>query len=183
MRRATAIYVMTLTLSLGLSACVSAPSKLPIARPPGQTLLTVISSGTISGIPWQSEIVRQGGSLCSQAVVGYKIMATSCATSLPYPVNFEVEGNDAVLFIDGIVGPEVDQLMLITGAHPQGIPIPVKQAGSDAQIRFFGYAVAPSDAQSLVAYNSSGVQIYTDHGKIRGTWESRSTPPSAPASR
>lgn len=165
---------------LAMSGCTAQAKPMSVIRPSGQKFVSDITSGSVSGIPWQSEVVRQDSQLCAQAIVEYKIMSTSCGGSLHYPVNFEVEGNDSILFVDGIVGPQVQTLLEITLSNPNGVPVVIKQLGQDAAIRYFGFAGAPSEVLGLHALDVEGKQIYDDNGKIRDTWQSRpSVSPSA----
>jgi hypothetical protein len=165
-RGATGIAVATL-----LTAGCGTPELRGIARPSGQALVAVIASGYVdASVPWQTEVIRQNSELCTQAVVRFTIMSGECDFTVETnrPVNFEVEGNDTILFVDGVVDRSVSRLTFVTRHRPNGIDLTLSDPVPDGELRYFGYAAAPGDVVDLVAYDSAGRKTYSGGEKITG---------------
>jgi hypothetical protein len=169
---------------LMLASCAS--HTVPaIPRPSGQQLETIASSGLVGSTPWQAEVVKDGNKHCTQAVVAYRIMATECdyVVTADLPLNFEIEGNDQILFLDGVVSSAAARLSLVTEQNPAGMDLALVRPRGEVALRYFGYAIAPDDAQDLIVYDAAGRQIYSGGAKLRGTRDDENRPSRSSSAR
>jgi hypothetical protein len=183
-RVGTVVGSLSLLTVAGCNSVQPPPRTLdqPIARPSGQLLVMEISSGRVGSLRWHVEVVGQDDKLCTQAVVSGQIMATECRFTVgpDLPVNFEVEGNSEILFVDGVVGAAVSRLTSVTVQDPQGVDLKLAQVSGHPELRYFGYALRPGDAVDLLGFDPTGAQIYSGGDKIRGTFDGRRASPLAP---
>jgi hypothetical protein len=172
--------LMALATMMGVMAGCSTAGPKIVQRPAGQVLVVVISTGTVDDVAWQAEVVRQDGKTCTQAVVAYRIMATACdfTVASDRPVNFEVEGNDSLLFVDGAVSSVVDELDAISMGRSSPTKLNIAAVSDGSDLRYFGYATSPRIAQDLIAKDASGRQIYSGGAKIRSSWVPPSNSPT-----
>ncbi|GAA2377444.1 hypothetical protein Cme02nite_20640 [Catellatospora methionotrophica] len=164
-----AIPCLAATLLLG--GCGNTTPE--VLRPSGQQLVMTLSSGEIDGVKWQVEVVRIGVQSCTQSVVHYQIMGNDCEVGLKMaevPVNIAVEGNAKILFVRGVVGSQVARIISVTQSRPSGEPVKISTVDG---VRYFGYAVKPSDAVDLVGYDATGQMVYSGASKILSTRDDR----------
>jgi hypothetical protein len=76
------------------------------------------------------------------------------ASSVEYPVNIAIEGNEKIVASLGVAGALVSRLTSITAVRPgQRLAIELIDG-----VRYFGHAISPGEVVDLIGYNANGGQ-------------------------
>jgi hypothetical protein len=160
-----------LTLTVGCSQPDRSSSAPTVDRPEGQRLITLAGSGVLGGHPWQVEVVEESGKLCLQDVIDGKVMSNTCefkTDSKLLLLNFEVVGNDKVMFVSGAADPTITSLTLLSEPERSAQEIHIQELGGRAA-RVFGFAAEPGSVHDLIGRDSQGKEVVSGGEKIRST--------------
>jgi hypothetical protein len=165
-----AVLVSKIITGCGHSPATSTTGSLPNTSAAPEPV-TILGQGTLGGVLWRVDLLRENDKICTQATVAGKQTGFGCdpPVSDTLPINFIVDGlNPAVLLVYGAAAPQVARLVSRTADSPQDHNVLLVKPSIPGYNRFFfAYATIPGTASDLIAFDIKGDQLFSGADKLR----------------